>query len=120
MEMTAQAALQFREDFMHVVGSHVGTYNFGDYEITSIVIVPKSLALSDVWTDQHMDCIANDCYVYQKKMAPFYVMCTQKYLDPHCAIRMDNRRRASNHPSLSLLTSVLAFLGLEWDANKYK
>lgn len=120
MEMQAEQALQFREDYMHVVGSLVDTYHYGHYEITSLVIVPKSLALAHVWTEQNKACVANDCYVYQRRMAPFYVMCTERYIDAYSAARMDASRSKSNHPSLSVLTNVLGLLGIEWSVDKYR
>jgi len=120
MEMSAEGALLFREDFRYLVGIEARPMmdTDGSFIIQDLLIVPKKIALYSGWKEEYNDLLANDGFVYDRSMAPFYVMCLAKY-EPWMEEKLLRRSRGSNKPHLHMLTNMLYQMGIAFDPQRY-
>jgi hypothetical protein len=120
MEMSAEGALLFREDFRYLVGLEARPLQDTDgrFIIQDLLIVPKKIALISGWKEEYNDALANDGFVYDRSMHPFYVMCLAKN-EPWMEEKLLRRGHGIKSPDLHLLTIVLHQMGIEFDKERY-
>jgi hypothetical protein len=120
MEMSAEGALLFREDFRYLVGLQGRPMQDtdGPFIIQDLLIVPKKIALLSGWKEEYNESLANDGFVYDRSMAPYYVMCLAKN-EPWMEEKLLRRRHGIVRPDLHLLSIALSQMGIEFDKERY-
>jgi hypothetical protein len=120
MEMSAEGALLFREDFRYLIGLEAWPImeTDGPFIIQDLLIVPKKIALNSGWKEEYNERLASDGFVYDRSFSPYYVMCLAKN-QPWMQEKILKRSRGSIKPDLHLLTIVLHQMGIEFDKERY-